>query len=552
MENLNQIFIAPIINLFKSRYRKKLRFALRGYRYLINNKSLDKISKVNSALADLEFNIAQPFFSKLLMGIGAQSGKVVVKQYLLTRLLGIKLNQTLLCYFGKTNSVVIYPLPRFWRLVLEEHDFKVAHLRSEILWQCYIFAMWIYGIKELFKVFNYNLIIKKNIIPYSDYVYFSDLDSSNIPKKNSRVKNYDVITWYLQSSEMRNNIKAIRHNVIRSECNKINGIEIAPQASPLPIFDNYLKLVKYLLWSFCAVVFTFFDLLRGRWWHPLILNQTALSYQARKLPAKSLAREYLFHNSTWIYRPLWTYDAEQYGSKITLYFYSTNIENFKRRNSDMTPIHYGYTKMSWPRFLVWDLRQRDFIKKCISYKATIKIVGPIWFSDNISKNINLSHKNIAIFDVQPVRDSFYKLLCLNFLDNEYFVPKVANNFLLDIYDIVEHQGFFMSLKRKRDIGKLMHTSYRIQLKKLDKLPNFMALDSDIAGIRVIKSSVAVISAPFTSTAHLGIYLGKPSAYYDPTGKIRKDDPAAHGVKVLSSKNELLNWIKKIEVDDNNQ
>jgi polysaccharide biosynthesis PFTS motif protein len=48
--------------------------------------------------------------------------------------------------------------------------------------------------------------------------------------------------------------------------------------------------------------------------------------------------------------------------------------------------------------------------------------------------------------------------------------------------------------------------------------------------------------PFTSTAIIAANLGKPTIFYDPTNKIDNNDRAAHGIRVISDKVELENWI----------
>jgi len=61
-------------------------------------------------------------------------------------------------------------------------------------------------------------------------------------------------------------------------------------------------------------------------------------------------------------------------------------------------------------------------------------------------------------------------------------------------------------------------------------------------LRVIESSCAVISMPFTSTAIIAREIGKPSVYYDPTGGLQPDDRAAHGIPILSTVEELEAWL----------
>jgi polysaccharide biosynthesis PFTS motif protein len=100
----------------------------------------------------------------------------------------------------------------------------------------------------------------------------------------------------------------------------------------------------------------------------------------------------------------------------------------------------------------------------------------------------------------------------------------------------------MVLKRKRHIGSFLHKSYRTTFQKVIKQGFVIDIQPDTAAIKLIERCEAVISCPFTSTALLGKYCKKPSAYYDPSGLIQKDDRAAHGITVLIGKEELRHWL----------
>ena len=50
--------------------------------------------------------------------------------------------------------------------------------------------------------------------------------------------------------------------------------------------------------------------------------------------------------------------------------------------------------------------------------------------------------------------------------------------------------------------------------------------------------------PCTSTAIIAREMGKPSVYYDPTGLLLKNDPAAHGIPLLSNTAELDAWLSE--------
>ena len=45
--------------------------------------------------------------------------------------------------------------------------------------------------------------------------------------------------------------------------------------------------------------------------------------------------------------------------------------------------------------------------------------------------------------------------------------------------------------------------------------------------------------PYTSIAVLAKYHKKNIYYYDPTSTIDKNDPAAHGIPIISGKHELI-------------
>ena len=204
-------------------------------------------------------------------------------------------------------------------------------------------------------------------------------------------------------------------------------------------------------------------------------------------------------------------------------------------------IPYGWKAMTWPNYLVWDEWQADFVRKSVGSDVKIYKVGSIWFSSSKAKLPYLGNA-IAIFDIEPRRDSSYKILGVEF---EYYIPIIANRFLGDISDVLIEVNLTMALKRKRSIGKLQHRSYQHFLNILRGKKEFIEIDYDIAATDLINKCKGVISMPYTSTALIARELGKPSVYYDPTGCIAKDDIAAHGIRVLSGIEELRKWTAEI-------
>lgn len=509
---------------------------MRGYRILKSLGRLGDIASIKTCLTTEKLQIKTEHFSSLLMGNHAPN-ELVIRQYLLAYLGGLRLNKALLLSLG-AGSKVLYPLPSQWRLVLERHGYHVAHLRSEMLWRLLILAMVLYGVYKIFKITISSLSAKFSVDNrFKSYVYFFSLSKQNIPL-NDDTKCRNVISWYLQWKKRRQDIDEIQHGVDGLSPINIKGIKVGSGTSAIPCLHGGREVGKYILWFSAALALVMLDYCRGRWWSALIFSEAGVAAQVRILPGEALAREYFFHNSAWIYRPLWSYEAEGHGALITFYFYSTNCEAFER-SCRQNLMYLGYQSMTWPRYLVWDEYQADFIVRAVGCDVIIEVVGPIWFS---GEYVNLSFdqkSSVAVFDITPHRFSRYCTLGEEF---EYFIPEIANLFIEHVSFAIAESGASMLWKRKRDIGRLAHPMYRRFSDEVAMLNHVYSIDPSVAADFVIQSSFAVISRPFTSTAIIAKNMGYPTIYYDPCGEIRKDDPAAHGIQIISGVSNLCAWI----------
>jgi len=530
---------SPLIGMIKRRQRSRLRKIMRGYRALKCSDHLDRIAVVKQALTEHTLNLTNKDFSPVVMGCKAGSGEDVVRQYLLIRVGGVNLNCALLAALGTQHGRVVFCLPKEWRDILDLHGFKVARYRSAILWQLYVLLLLFYGVAQIGRAMLAGMMLGKIAHENTkNYAYFSDLSQGNLPKKLNGKGSHDVISWYLQWVGRVKNLDEIRHNVSNAPPAAVDGISVLPCQRLLPDLAGWSAIIKYGRWGLQAAFVAGADCLRGRWWHSFLLNQAALAAQVRILPTEALAREYLFHNSGWMYRPLWTYEAEKRGSLITFYFYSTNCEAFKR-SGEYPSLGYGWKGMTWCRYLVWDQYQADFVRRAVGESANISVVGPIWFQGSADAMPKIEKPGVAVFDVTPHRQSRYCTLGIEF---EYYIPTTSTQFLEHVANVTSQLDTVMLWKGKRKIGSIAHPHYRHFAGRLAQRENVELIDSDISAQRVIESSCAVISLPFTSTALIARELGKPSCYYDPTGMVQKDDRAAHGIPVVTGVDELEQWL----------
>ena len=530
-----------MIRMFLKRIAwKRLLCVLRGHRHLKESNSIGRIIALKNDLASTPC-IKNGRYSKWIYGSELERAELITRQFLLARIEAGGFAKNILYSVGNAGSSITYPLPSEWRKVVNSHGFNVNKYSGILYWNAFVIMKFVLAIFEFaIKVFgSVKLIIWKNHQIKGTYIYFDTLSRRNFPLNSLKGPIPNIFTWYLQWSGKAQYFDSLCHGVIEISKCEIQQTPVIPLSSPIPSLTRISSAFNFMLWSLSALFVAIIDLMRGHWWHPILFGE---SYKAKIISIaddKEVAIDYLFHNSGWIYRPLWTYEAERRGSRILFYFYSTNVEGFKQVGG-YSPAYFGWATSTWENFLVWDHYQQDFVNRSLQRKVNINVVGPIWFESGVEVIPNFSQDSIAVFDVQPVRDAFYNTLGIPF---DYFIPTNCNQFLSDILELLEVRNTSLVLKRKRNIGKLIHYRYRNLLSELEKHPNFISLDPDTAVHQIVENCKAVISMPFTATALIAERMGKPSIYYDPSGLIQKDDRGAHGIKIVSGPKELEEWLE---------
>jgi polysaccharide biosynthesis PFTS motif protein len=519
-------------NKIKNRDKRKI---IRSYNLLLNQNKIKILSKINEEISKTKLEIPSYLFSKYIFGSALLEGEIALRQQLISSIIYLKLNKKILLYYSE-NKKLVFPIPKQWLQIIESHGIKVSYYWSSVFFKIYIIKSYINGLKSVLSNLL-DLIFFSREINGDKYVQFMDLMPSNLPIDNCDIESKNIINWYIINRIHTNQAKIIKHNVDGVSAININGIKIISNTNFLPplLFRSF---VKYFFSIIYTSIYSFIDLLRGRWWHPFLLSQSLLSKRIKYASCEKLAEEYLFSNSNWLNRPLWTYEASALGSKVTLYFYSTNCEYFKDK-SNKSIIVVGYNAMNWPNYLVWDAYQAFFIKNLNDHISNINIVGPIWFQSSKATKELVKNRSIAIFDVSPYRDSIYSTIGI---PDTYYRSNNNIKFINDIIEIALKYKYYIRIKQKRELRNSHELKYINFLKNLKLNSNIEFIEPNISAIDVIDSSKLVVSMPFTSTSIIANEYGYKSAYYDPTGQLLKNDPAAHGVILLSNKIELENWI----------
>lgn len=521
---------------------------MRGFEILNKTGKADLITKIKDELSNKQFERVSTNSYSIVFGAGKSNSELIVRQFLLAKSLGTEFNKSILLAISSSNKRIFHPLPYEWRCVLENHGFRADTWMNKLVWFRFLIFYFLVGtgtiILELLTSFKEYL--KPGVSLKGDYVYFEGLNIANLPASYQKNRvSHDIITWYYRWTGRSNLIENILHNVQNVPSQKIGNVTIVSIPSAILPIKKIGKLLNFTIWGLGIFFICFIDLFRFQFWHVLLIREAVKAKQMRLQNPENIGREYLFNNSNYLLRPLWTYEAEKMGANIFLYFYSTNCETFKTKEG-YTIQEYTWQVMNWPNYLVWDKYQADFVKRAVGERASnIHVVGPIWFNNSDKEVTSIKLKNyIAVFDVQPMRESRYQLLGHAI---EYYIPSNVNKFLTDIAGAINGVIVF---KRKRHIStqgspwirNVLSRKYIKLVESLSENENFITVDADVDAIRIIENSLAVISMPFTSTALIGKEMGKPSIYYDPNGQLQKDDRAAHGIPIVSGSEELNQWV----------
>lgn len=520
------------VSSFKKRYK--------GYLKLIeqNNLSLWRELKEDFLLFSPLKNGSK--FSELIFGSTHEFAELIIHQFCIDKFLPTWLNGQILENISDLSSKVNIALPNKWHSILIAKNLRVNNFGCNIKFYFSIILVFCFNIKLILKIILKSF---KNKIPknFNNSVYFHNLQFNNLPLNGSN-KSYDLISWYIESKAFINGVNKIYHDVYERKTFTHNFIQIQSNNLPSDSLNNKSNILSFIFWAIKSIFISMIDLIRGKWWHPLILGEAAKNKVIELKSKQELCIAYYFNYSAECYRPMWTYSCVNKGVEIISYFYSTFEQ--PTLQDKINNQKFQFYLYNWPKSLLWDDRQKNLLQNSCKFNLNAVIVGPIFMVD--SNEIVAKNKffNVVVFDSQ-LHKKFYHFGTSTLSDYYEYNPNTDIRFLKDILQISKTYNLQIIHKTKRNIGNRSVNSYKNLLKNLQFEKNYTEMDSMISPLKLIENADIIFSSPFTSTALYASYLNKPSFFYDPTGWIQKDDPAAHGIPVISGITELTQIIENI-------
>lgn len=514
------------------------RAVLRGHQSLIKNNKLNLTVIIKQELSRISLNEFSTKTSKYIFHDCVLNSNLIIRQYLMHRIGGRLIPTFMLAAIGGSKTP-IHIVPSYMLETFEKYNIPVVKSLSQFVWFIYVFIVWGYGVIQFIKSI-YIQIPKNRKKNRKNLAFFMNLQTNNFPSSSSSKNSYDLISWYSQWKYRNKLINKLGHDQKFVKLSKFKAFHIFRNNSEFPEFTNWKQFFLFLFWGIYASIRSFLDLLIGKWWHPLLLSEAVKAHIVHLHKIEDLPMEYWFSHTHYTYRPIWTYNFENKGSKLFLYFYSVN-------NNAIQPIYdqnfsVGYWHlMSWPIYIAWGNKNKEFLKKYVGDKSKIILEENFYFTDSNKRIPEINEPCIAVFDAQPHRPYWHATQGQVF---EYYHPKTSKIFFENILKLSEEFNLKILWKKKRFLHKVEHPSYTLLSQKLQKNKNVICAYHDISAHKIIKKSNLIISMPFTSTGMIGKTLGKPSCYFDALNIVDENEQNSHGVDIIKNYTDLSLWVKK--------
>ena len=519
-----------INKLIKKKHFRRNLAGLRGAKILRDQNDPYHVLNIASDLTKINLKLKNSDFPNILVGSHANIGEILLRQIFLSSFL--KLSTIIMQSIGSRKPIK-YPLPIPWLKYIcnSEHNIPVSFFTCRVLLIAASFKKIFIGLRQFLAFFTKE---KNPVDTNFPYIMFLNLNANNLPRPKGHTS-YDIISWYNKSSIRKQNIKTICAQVGKQRTPNTDNNLIIHHAL-FPKLDNFRQYLYFLLKGIQAFIVAIIGVLMGKWWYGYLYNESVKLHYVDSLLNEALAEDYLLHHSNWFYKPLWCYEAEDKGSNVILYFYSTNFENILYNDYKMKEDH-GLRIMTWNNFIVWDQEQENFFKRFCP-NATFTQTGYLDFS-GIEYIVGAKDpvKRLAVFDVTPSRPVCFSRI--GFAMAPYYSEELNLKFLEDIIKVFYNDKWEVLWKQKRKVDRT-RISEAFNQKQLNLVKNKVTIIDPIVSSRsILLVSDAVISIPFTSTGIIGKVNGVPSVYYDPSGKVKLDK--SHDISVLKNKNELSLW-----------
>ena len=534
----NYFFINKEIDV-KNYSRKNIYNVYSSRNILKNNNKLSFTKDLGLLITREKLKLINKLLSRLFTNINSNILEVSIRQFLISNLIGSKF-YNLIYVSLSTNKPVVFPLPYEWIKILNEKKIRV----NKILSFCFLYY---FMLKMLASALVYFIEVCKNSFLQlfnsdlklnSNSAYLMNLIPLTVPK--NKFNKYNIFNWYINYFNQDKSIKEIRHSLKNTNF-EYSGFKCR-YVEPIPPIQSFFKILVFIIYFSYSLILSIIIAFFLNPYYVIFLKEFLKEKHIKLISKKNLPKEFLFNNENMIYRPFWTYYAENQGIKTYLYNWSCGFPDLKTKDG-YSANEIGDEIQTWQYILQWSNLYLDYLKSIIKSKKVIfKLCKPVFYIDSNSKFDFPNKKFITVFDVIPLRKCFHDLFPIAL---EYRVFSVSKKFLDDIYDLSVRYGYTLVWKTKRNFAYTHSQAYIRFTENFSNRPNVLKVEPETSVFKIVKHSSGSISMPFTSTGQVAQVYNVNSIYYDPTRILLKDDRGKQNCELISGKNELDLWFQNL-------
>jgi polysaccharide biosynthesis PFTS motif protein len=453
-----------------------------------------------------------------------------------------RLHNSILAHIGAKRPF-LYPIPPWWIEKIEELEIKVDLKISKILWRAFCLYFFLNSTVNMVTRWLKHTLSNRKRVHWTEanYDYFFNLRKNNVGASTNDKVRYNILYWY--SNWTKNSTKSApdhRPNIVYYECKETcqdftyNNIQYRQAPRKFPAIISFPHKVTFVLWLIIFWLKNLCFTLTSRFQEAFIFEDIVDTKYLTLLDKNQLARNYFFHNETYMHRPLWSYVAEQLGSTCWLYFYSTN--NFHIDQEKVEKYQRHLSLMTWSNVITWNKDHGKILASASNKIQRINISPCIWFDDSTPtlQNQTVEDFDILIFDVVPRRPSSYIRMRSN---SDIYHERNVIAYLDSIEEILIKNELIGALKHKRQLNNHSSKKYGLFCESAFRRGTIRKLDPTWAAAHYIQKSRFVVCYPLTTAASIAKYYNVPTAYYDPTGLLDIGKGFA-GIDVIKSSDEL--------------
>ncbi|MCW9034181.1 MAG: polysaccharide biosynthesis PFTS motif protein [Rhodospirillales bacterium] len=519
---------------------KKLRRRVEAWNALQERHDLNSNMELLRKICQVDLGLPKSAGAMMVPAADLEHLDLALRQIVMRSTIYSSFLPVLMCHSNRPEEKIAQPLPPAWRQAMEREGVNFDYFWSRFNWLQYQLEFFFFGLKRATQLLRDCRRLPS--APEKGYALLMNMPLSGVPSQlGAEGEDAKFVSWYSKSKLHQREDSELIWVHIPGAQGESRGDNLQIVSRPVPKFESTVQVLKFALEATRLTLIAAGGGLIGRWWTSVLFEDAVQAAYFRILGKDKLAKSYVFVNSDWGRRPLWTHFAERNKSRIIMACYSANMEPNRWRDGSATPVDPGIQLTSWPTIAVWDNEQAEFLHNAVEHREIdTEVVGPIPLGDSGAPLPSVPKNSVAVFDVsiyRPVWNAWKGLLA------PYYSFETVSRFLIEAHQAITASGCTMVIKSKRNIGTNADRRYTDLVEQLSKEDNVLVVDPDLNAERLVKEVDAVIAISYSSTAILGQYAGKTTTYFDPLGSLKTNNGWKHGVPVCETVEELTTCLR---------